>query len=87
MKTIDYINALIKEKENLSALCKSHVETIRLIKRELVKLNHNMSKKDKQISELEEDLKHASGIKNILKRKKLKQQISLLERELQQIIT
>ena len=53
MKTIDYINSLIKERDELKTLCKSHVETIRLIKRELVKLNHNMSKKDKQISELE----------------------------------
>lgn len=53
MKTEEYIKSLIKERDELKTLCKSHVETIRLIKRELVKLNHNMSKKDKQISELE----------------------------------
>ena len=53
MKTEEYIKSLIKERDELKILCKSHVETIRLIKRELVKLNHNMSKKDKQISELE----------------------------------
>ena len=47
MKTIDYINALIKEKENLSALCKSHVETIRQLKMELAKLNNDVLKKNK----------------------------------------
>ena len=39
MKTIDYINNLIKENEDLKTLCKSHVETIRLMKREANKLN------------------------------------------------
>ena len=46
MKTVDYINTLIKEKEELKALCKSHVETIRLIKKELSKLNTTISKKE-----------------------------------------
>ena len=53
MKTEEYIKSLINERDELKTLCKSHVETIRLIKRELVKLNHNISKKDKHISELE----------------------------------
>jgi chromosome segregation ATPase len=55
MKTIDYINTLIKEKEELKALCKSHVETIRLIKKELNKLNTTITKKDKKILKLESE--------------------------------
>jgi prefoldin subunit 5 len=55
MKTIDYINSLIKEKENLSSLCKSHVETIRLMKREMNKLNNTITKKDKRIKKLENE--------------------------------
>ena len=42
MKTVDYINTLIKEKEELKALCKSHVETIRTMKREISKLNNDI---------------------------------------------
>ena len=52
MKTEDYIKSLIEEKENLKSTCKSHVETIRLIKRELGKLNSEISRKDKKILEL-----------------------------------
>ena len=55
LKTIDYINALIKENEELKSLCKSHVETIRLIKRELSKLNNTIIKKDKRILKLENE--------------------------------
>lgn len=55
MKTIDYINTLIKEKEELKALCKSHAETIRLIKKELNKLNTTITKKDKKILKLESE--------------------------------
>ena len=55
MKTIDYINTLIKEKEELKTLCKSHVETIRLIKRELNKLNNTITRKDKKIMKLESE--------------------------------
>ena len=55
MKTIDYINTLIKEKEELKALCKSHVATIRLIKKELNKLNTTITKKDKKILKLESE--------------------------------
>ena len=57
MKTVDYINTLIKEKEHLTALCKSHVETIRSIKRELAKLNSTITKKDMRIVELEGEIK------------------------------
>lgn len=55
MKTVDYINTLIKEKEELKTLCKSHVETIRLIKRELNKLNNTITRKDKKIMKLESE--------------------------------
>ena len=55
MKTEDYINSLIEEKENLKSTCKTHVETIRLMKRELVKLNNTISKKDKKILKLENE--------------------------------
>ncbi len=46
MKTIDYINNLIKEKDDLKELCKEHVETIRTMKKEIIK-------KDKIIKKLE----------------------------------
>ena len=49
MKTEDYINTLIKEKESLTTLCKSHVETIRLLNRRISKLNHDILIKDKKI--------------------------------------
>jgi chromosome segregation ATPase len=55
MKTVDYINTLIKEKEELKELCKSHVETIRLLKREIGILNIAVLKKDKRIQKLEEN--------------------------------
>ena len=48
MKTEDYINSLINERDNLKEICKSHAETIRFIKKELLK-------KDKKINKLEKD--------------------------------
>ena len=57
MKTVDYINTLIKEKEELKALCKSHVETIRTMKREISKLNNDILRKDRKIQNLEGDIK------------------------------
>ena len=54
MKTIDYINNLIKENENLKTLCKSHVETIRQLKRENEKLNNDVLKKNKEIKKRED---------------------------------
>ena len=50
MKTADYINTLIKERDELKELCKSHVETIRLFQRDLIK-------KDKKIQKLESQIK------------------------------
>ena len=55
MKTVDYNHTLAKENEELKGLCKKHVETIRMIKRELIKLNSTISKKDKKIIKLESD--------------------------------
>jgi predicted nuclease with TOPRIM domain len=55
MKTVDYINILIKDKESLTELCKSHAETIRLMKREIGKLNSTICKKDKKIQKIEND--------------------------------
>lgn len=55
MKTIDYINSLIKERDKFKEMCENHIETIRLIKRELVKLNNNITKKDKKIAKLENE--------------------------------
>ena len=53
MKTVDYINTLIKEKEELRELCKSHVETMRLLKREIGKLNVSILRKDNKIQKME----------------------------------
>lgn len=55
MKTEEYINSLIKEKEHLTELCKSHVKTILLIKRELGKLKSTITQKDKKIQKLENE--------------------------------
>lgn len=53
MKTADYINSLNKEIEELKELCKSHINTIRLQKREIFNLNNIILKKDKKIKKFE----------------------------------
>jgi chromosome segregation ATPase len=53
MKTEDYINSLIAENEGLKAACKSHVETILMIRKELGRLKSTISKKDRKLSQLE----------------------------------
>lgn len=53
MKTADYINSINKENEELKELCKSHINTIRLQKREIFNLNNIISKKDKKIKKFE----------------------------------
>ena len=78
MKTIDYINALIKEKENLSALCKSHVETIRLMKREMNRLNNIITKKDKKILKLENESPNVKVQKEL---EKVKNELGVLKVE------
>lgn len=64
MKSIEYINNLIKEKENLKTLCKSHVETIRMLKKDIVNLNITITKKDKKIQKLESEYNN-SNIENV----------------------
>lgn len=60
MKAADYINTLIKERDELKELCKSHVEKIRLFKKDLIK-------KDKKIQKLESEIKSPNeNIKNEL---------------------
>ncbi len=78
MKTIDYINTLIKEKEELKALCKSHVETIRLIKKELSKLNNTITKKDKRILKLENESPNVKIQKEL---EKVKNELNTLKAE------
>lgn len=56
MKTVDYINALTKENSELKATCKTHAETIRLLKRELWILKNSNLKKDKKIQNLENEI-------------------------------
>lgn len=50
MKAIDYINSLIKERDDSKELCKTHVETIRLLKREIIKKDKKNSKLEKELS-------------------------------------
>lgn len=84
MKTIDYINTLTKENEELKGLCKSHVETIRLIKRELAKLNSTILKKDKKIIKLETDSPNAKIQKDLDKVKREFNKLKMEYDELQQ---
>lgn len=76
MKTADYINSLIKERDDLRALCKSNAEMIRLQKQEISKLNGVISKKDKNLQEvqhltinanIQEELNIAKNDLNILR--------------------
>ena len=53
MKTIDYINSLIKERDEFKELCKKHAETIHTLKREVTKLNNTNQKQEKKILKLE----------------------------------
>ena len=50
MKTVDFINSLIDDKERLKAICKSYEETIHSLKMALRKLNVEDSIKDEFIS-------------------------------------
>ena len=53
MKTIDYINSLIKENDELKALCKTHVRTIHTLRKEIQDLKKVISKKDLEIKQIE----------------------------------
>jgi ElaB/YqjD/DUF883 family membrane-anchored ribosome-binding protein len=64
MKNTDYINNLIKEKDELKDLCKSHSETILSLNREIAKLKINLSKKDVKIKSLEHNIGSVDVIDN-----------------------
>lgn len=53
MKAVEYINELIKERDELKELCKKHVDTIRTKEKELIKLNNEISRKNKAIKNSE----------------------------------
>ena len=55
MKAVDYINELIKERDEFKELCKKHVERINVMKREITKLNNTNLKMDKKIQKLENE--------------------------------
>jgi predicted nucleic acid-binding Zn-ribbon protein len=55
MKAVDYINRLIKERDEFKELCKKHVERINLMKREMIKLNNTNLKMYKKIQKLENE--------------------------------
>jgi hypothetical protein len=55
MKIEEYVNSLIKEKEELKSACKTQIEKIRLMKREITKLNNTISKNYKKILKLENE--------------------------------
>ena len=71
MKEKDYINLLIKENEDYKELCKSHEETIILLKRESLK-------KDKKILKLEKN-------KNIIVNKSVTNKLDNTNNELENL--
>lgn len=90
MKTSDYINSLIKENMELEELCKSHVKTIRLIKRELTKLNNTILKKDKKIIKLENESLNIKTQKELDKVKnelgELKEKYDILQNDYNNVV-
>ena len=90
MKTTEYINILIKENGDLKTLCKSNAETIRLLKREIVKLNNTISKKDKKILKLEEDSVNVKTQNELNKikgdLKQLKEEFEYLQQEYKNVV-
>ncbi len=72
MKTSDYINSLIKERDNFKEICKSHVETIQLLNKELIK-------KDKKIIKLEKDCLNSLDMN---KQKQQKNKLEIIKSEL-----
>ena len=55
MKMEDYMNSLIKERDDFKELNKKHFETIHLMKREMTKLNNTNLKLNKKIQKLENE--------------------------------
>jgi predicted nucleic acid-binding Zn-ribbon protein len=83
MKALDYINNLIKERDEIKDVCKLHVETIRSIKKELVKLQNTISKQDKKIQRLEnesDNIKTKNELDKVKNNfKKLKEEYKILQ--------
>ena len=73
MKVEDYIKSLTKERDGLKETCKTHVETICLLRSEIENLNNSIIKKDKKIAKLENESlnlktqKELDKVKNDLK--------------------
>jgi hypothetical protein len=92
MKTEDYINDILNENESYKDMCEKHIETIRFMKQEFIKLKCDMLKKDKKISKLEGDLlnnntktkKELEKVKNILG--KLKTEHKDLQKKYNEIV-
>jgi multidrug resistance efflux pump len=77
MKTMEYINSLIKERDEFKDISKKHAETIRLLKIELKRLNRIISKNGNQNNNIDNDdsiniksQKELDKVKNELKKLK-----------------
>ena len=70
MNSIDYINSLIKERDDLKKECKKHVETIYLLKQELLRLNRIISKNNKSVEKLEDESVNTKMQKELDKNKR-----------------
>ena len=80
MKIEEYVNSLIKEKEELKSACKTQIEKIRLMKREITKLNNTISKNYKKILKLENENESINmKIKNELIDKEIENGLSTKE--------
>lgn len=78
MKAIDYINALMKERDELKELCKTHAETIRLLHKELIK-------KDKKIQKLEKTTNNENTQKEFDKLQKELDELFEINREFESL--
>lgn len=59
MKTEEYINILLKEKESLKALCAENAKKISVLKREVWKLNSKIATKDLKLKEFLKEIENA----------------------------
>jgi hypothetical protein len=78
MKTVDYINSLIKEREELKDLCKSHVETIYKLNREMCDLKNIILRKDMAIKKFENNL-NSNTLYTQTEFENLKNELSILQ--------
>ena len=77
MASIDCVNSLIKERDELKEICKSHLETIRMMKRELLK-------KDKRLSKFENEQNNTKLEKELNRIKEDFETLNLKYNDLQQ---